>query len=316
MQFLISRNYSTIPTAHTIKILIWKWPYNRTPNITDNVCAELYSIHGCHLTTNRSAFNQADVVVFHHVDIYPSVTLLPIEKRPNQQTWVWMSMESPSLNKKIEKLNGIFNWTMSYRRDSDICTPYGKLIPNTDQRYTIPKKGSCLAAWVVSNYKEHHKRTSIVKSLQNYMTIDIYGKANGKPLSPESLPTTISKYPFYLAFENAIHQDYITEKLWRNSFMAGSVPVVLGPPRSNYEEFVPPGSFIHVEDFSSTKELAEYLKKVAKNETLYKQYFEWKKHFKVQLISDWRMRFCQICKNYHTLPLKKVYHNFDEWMYG
>uniref|UniRef100_A0A8C4SP92 Fucosyltransferase n=1 Tax=Erpetoichthys calabaricus TaxID=27687 RepID=A0A8C4SP92_ERPCA len=257
---LISRNYSTIPTAHTIKILIWNWPHNKKPNIIENMCAKLYGIPGCHMTTNRSAFKQADVVFFRHVDIYPSVTSLPQEKRPKQQMWIWMSMESPN-----------------------IYTPYGKLIPNTDQHYTIPKKGSCLAAWVVSNYKKHHKRTSIVKSLQNYMTIDIYGKGNGKPLSPETLQGTISKYPFYLAFENSVHQDYITEKLWRNSFMSGSVPVVFGPPRSNYEKFVPPGSFIHVEDFPSTKELAEYLKRVAKNETLYKQYFEWKKQFKWKL---------------------------------
>ncbi|XP_039619825.1 alpha-(1,3)-fucosyltransferase 7-like [Polypterus senegalus] len=314
-QFLISRDKGNILPPHTIKILIWKWPYARRTNLTGNVCADLYDIHGCHLTDNQSAFNQADVVVFHHNDIYPSVATLPTEKwRPHLQKWVWLSLESPTNNRKINQLNGIFNWTMSYRRDSDIFIPYGELVPNIGHPFSIPKKISHLAAWVVSNYRESHKRTGVFHSLQKSMAIDMYGRANGKPLSKDSLLQTISKYPFYLAFENSIHQDYITEKLWRNSFMAGSVPVVLGPSRTNYEAFVPAGSFIHVQDFPSTKELAEYLMAVANNETHYRQYFEWKKQFTVKMYEDWRERFCQICKKYKTLPQRKIYHNLEEWI--
>lgn len=39
----------------------------------------------------------------------------------------------------------------------------------------------------------------------------------------------MAKYKFTIAFENAIGDDYITEKLWR-PLMLGSVPIYLGSP--------------------------------------------------------------------------------------
>lgn len=42
---------------------------------------------------------------------------------------MWFSMESPSHCPSLSALDGYFNLTMSYRRDSDIFTPYGWLEP-------------------------------------------------------------------------------------------------------------------------------------------------------------------------------------------
>lgn len=39
----------------------------------------------------------------------------------------------------------------------------------------------------------------------------------------------IAKYKFTLSFENAVGDDYLTEKLWR-PLIVGSVPVYLGSP--------------------------------------------------------------------------------------
>lgn len=33
-----------------------------------------------------------------------------------------------SITDKIVKFDGVFNWTMTYRRDSDIFMPYGKFV--------------------------------------------------------------------------------------------------------------------------------------------------------------------------------------------
>lgn len=56
-------------------------------------------------------------------------------------SWVFRSMEAPSrfgyyvfLNKT--GLKDLFNWTMSYRMDSDIPTPFGRLI---ESYVTTPK---------------------------------------------------------------------------------------------------------------------------------------------------------------------------------
>lgn len=39
----------------------------------------------------------------------------------------------------------------------------------------------------------------------------------------------MAKYKFTIAFENAIGDDYITEKLWR-PLILGSVPIYMGSP--------------------------------------------------------------------------------------
>ena len=85
----------------------------------------------------------------------------------------------------------------------------------------------------------------------------------------------IQKYLFHLAFENQNTDDYITEKLWL-TLKAGTIPVYLGAPNID-ELFFPNHSFINVNDFSTTQELAHYLIEVANNETLYNSYHEWRK---------------------------------------
>ena len=54
------------------------------------------------------------------------------------------------------------------------------------------------------------------------------------------------EYKFYLAFENALCPDYVTEKFFR-TLKLPVVPIVMGG--DNYENLVPPGSFIDVNNF-------------------------------------------------------------------
>ncbi|KAL9982593.1 hypothetical protein ACROYT_G004655 [Oculina patagonica] len=44
------------------------------------------------------------------------------------------------------------------------------------------------------------------------------------------------RHKFYLAFENSLCVDYITEKYWRNSLERGLVPIVLGGARYSPEQ--------------------------------------------------------------------------------
>nr|XP_033818169.1 alpha-(1,3)-fucosyltransferase 7 [Geotrypetes seraphini] len=296
--------------AASLLILIWYWPFHKTLNLTSNVCYDLYGIKNCQLTDNRSMLVQADVVVFHHKELQKSSDV-PYEMRPPGQKWVWASLESPSNVMDLEKWNHTFNWVLSYRQDSDIFVPYGKLVLHSPSNsFTIPPKTG-LVSWVISNYKSIHERALLYKKLFQHVTVDIYGKAAKKELCPKCLLPVVSKYKFYLAFENSIHRDYITEKMWYNSFEACAVPVVLGPPRTNYEQFVPPDSFIHVEDFESPEKLARFLRTM--NTSQYKEFFKWRRKYSLKLFQDWRERFCSICTVYHSLPQEKIYHNLQEW---
>lgn len=48
-------------------------------------------------------------------------------------------------------------------------------------------------------------------------------------LDDEEFFAFVAQYKFTLAFENAVCDDYITEKLWR-PLIVGSVPVYYGSP--------------------------------------------------------------------------------------
>lgn len=115
-----------------------------------------------------------------------------------------------------------------------------------------------------------------VKELQQFIPIDIYGKC-GDLNCPEDCLDVLPHYKFYLALESNTCQEYITEKVWRNSFTRNVIPVVYGAPKADYERLLPPNSFIHVEDFKSFRELADFLIKLGKDEERYNSYFSWKR---------------------------------------
>ncbi|XP_046505574.1 alpha-(1,3)-fucosyltransferase 7-like [Equus quagga] len=294
----------------TLTILIWHWPFTYPPpELPSNTCTS-YGVARCHLSTNRSLLATADAVVFHHRELRDGRIRLPLAERPRGQPWVWASMESPSNSHGVSDFRGIFNWVLSYRRDSDIFVPYGRLEPREGPAPPLPPKDR-VAAWVVSNFRERQRRVQLYRQLAPHLQVDVFGRANRRPLCASCLLPTVSRYRFYLSFENSQHRDYITEKLWRNALAAGAVPVVLGPPRATYEAFVLPDAFVHVDDFGSARELAAFL--TGMNESSYRRYFAWRDRLRVRLVEDWRERFCAICARYPHLPRSQVYQDLQGW---
>ncbi|XP_041642853.1 alpha-(1,3)-fucosyltransferase 7 [Cheilinus undulatus] len=314
---------SSLPKYHqhtpqrNISILLWHWPFGRSFRLRGDKCLKNFNISRCFLSDNTSTFSSADVVVFHHHELSGGLSQLPKHRdRLTSQRWVWLSMEPPVNNVNVSQLNGLFNWTMSYRRDADIYVPYGQTLLGGDGRIvTVAPNRSCLVSWVVSRYRPEQARAAVYQSLKDLLPIQVYGRWNKKPLSHKKLLPTISKCFFYLSFENSEAADYISEKLWRNAFQAGVVPVVLGPSRATYEALAPPGSFIHVSDFRSTADLAAYLKQVAADRKLYERYFQWHRTHRVKTYTNWIERLCQICVQYPQLPKNKVYDDLEAWVH-
>ncbi|XP_043438160.1 alpha-(1,3)-fucosyltransferase 4 [Prionailurus bengalensis] len=298
-------------------------------------CWLRFNISGCRLLTDRAAYGEAQAVLFHHRDLvkeprdWPPPWGAPVRGadelelrvlddeeavaaealatsglRPPGQRWVWMNFESPSHSPGLRNLAGnLFNWTLSYRADSDVFVPYGYLYPRThpsDQPLGLApplarKRG--LVAWVVSNWDERQARVRYYHQLSQHVSVDVFGRSGpGRPVPSIGLLHTVARYKFYLAFENSQHLDYITEKLWRNALLAGAVPVVLGPDRANYERFMPRGAFIHVDDFPSASSLAAYLLFLDRNPAVYRRYFSWRRSYAVHITSFWEEPWCRACQ--------------------
>jgi glycoprotein 3-alpha-L-fucosyltransferase len=228
---------------------------------------------------------------------------------------------------------------MTYRQDSDIVHSYGRYIfrnlsytirdyqsidyylssKNNRSTFDIAKEFSRRQnriLWIVSNCKTRTKRNEIANDLKNNFPIDQYGKCSSSK-KIDNITELLRNYKFYLAFENAHCQDYITEKTFYNSLVHGSIPIVLGPTEENYRQILPPNSFIHIEQFENLTQLAEQLHQISNQSELFSSYHQWRNDYRVitwksnYFIDD---RFCDLCMKLHGDVKPKTYSNFSTWL--
>ncbi|XP_013418459.1 glycoprotein 3-alpha-L-fucosyltransferase A-like [Lingula anatina] len=197
-------------------ILYWDpgpgWRYMNLSALTKPVFKSLgCEIDHCVYTEDRSLADQSDAIVF----VARSLGSKP-RKLPHQR-WVWVTHESSCHTKEVRgPWAGMFNWTMTYRLDSDIFAPWhfprkrdNVLVKNfTD----IALRKSKTVAWFVSHCASSSRRESYVKEMQKYIDVDIYGQCGpfkcSRSKNKECEARVFKEYKFYLAFENSITKDY------------------------------------------------------------------------------------------------------------
>ncbi len=62
---------------------------------------------------------------------------------------------------------------------------------------------------------------------------------------------------------------------------------------------IPKSGFIHVKDYKTPKDLAEYLLYLDKNTTAYNSYFKWKKHVQFLQVKSHFSPICDMCIKLH-----------------
>lgn len=160
----------------------------------------------CSVTTERSRMMDCEAVIFQH----KSLPVAPPIKNP-KQVWIFTSSESPYYTRRpvlMPKWRHVFDWSMSYRRDSDVFLGYGLIIPRKTplvRDYDLvfsEKKGE--VAWIVSNCRTQSKREKYVEELKKHIKVDIFGKC-GEACEPYRFPGNDSchkrisrDYKFYL----------------------------------------------------------------------------------------------------------------------
>ena len=313
-------------------ILVWSdlwgqenWRFSREPE--KDFKTFKCEITNCVVTDNRTRLPEADAVMFHlDLEDRPSC-------KPSMQRWVYWSHEPISLY-PVRPYHNLVNWVQSYRRDADIYMPYFNFCkrnkPIKIDYQAILKPKTKLAAWFVSKCNTSSRREDFVRKLMEYIPVDVYGKCsemfsqNNVCSRKENCQEKIlnNHYKFYLALENALFKDYVTEKYFKMLDL-NIVPVVRGD--GDYSVVGPPNSFINTKDFSSVRDLANYLLYLNKNDDEYIKFLKYKENYKLDNITGpgeishcpgFDTGFCRLCKklNDPNEPYK-VYDNLEKW-YG
>lgn len=221
----------------------------------------------CFITDNKQFFGDLrdfDVVLFNSVTMAEGIKLP--SNRTENQLYIYVSIESP-MNFPIAPLyNGFFNWTWTYRLDSDINFAYiavrdknGKVVGPKENMHWIDiqmmkrtskyiksklQKKHTAAAWFVSHCETSSQRAHFVQNLTNELeryelAVHMFGLCGGlrcpKDRMEECYALVETDYYFYLSFENSLCEDYVTEKLL-TALEHYAVPVVFGG--ANYSRFV------------------------------------------------------------------------------
>ncbi|XP_063586483.1 glycoprotein 3-alpha-L-fucosyltransferase A-like [Penaeus indicus] len=116
----------------------------------------------------------------------------------------------------------VFNWTYTYRLDSDFLNSYSKVVRRRRphlypvyHNYAAGKRK--LAAWFVSNCSLSSGRDVVAKKLQEWIQVDVYGKCGPLKCKQHALCMKMleNRCKFYLSFENSLCLDYVTEKFFK-----------------------------------------------------------------------------------------------------
>ncbi|EFX68498.1 hypothetical protein DAPPUDRAFT_63087, partial [Daphnia pulex] len=193
---------------------------------------------------------------------------------------------------------GVFNWTMTYKRDSDIPLLYGRIEPEELSFLSPEDVHPLLPSWMASDCNTTSQRELYVKELKNYIEVDVYGECGNLTCDgPQCYDILLRSYKFYLSFENSLCPDYVTETFF-TMMDRDVVPVVYGG--ADYTRYAPTHSYIDARQIKP-EELATYLKLLDANDTLYGEYFWWKDHYRVTSSKEnmWRNSFCDLCQKLH-----------------
>lgn len=319
-----------------------------------------YHFQNCEVIHRKELTNgtiDADAVMFQGNNM-PRV--LPRHRDPDQ-VFVFITMESPQYL-HVTRLTApvfkdYFNWTMTYRLDSDILYLYGIVLPRNlniteyfhevegtgdfgnvgnfqsyidtvnkdpvgikgkDYKEIFARKATGKsAAWLVSHCGTASKRERYVYKMQKHLKIDIYGRCtkntgNCSKTDKNCDQNIINTYKFYLAFENSLCADYITEKFFR-WYNKDIILVVRGA--RYYKRYLPPNTYVNADDFRSAEELAKYLHDLGSDEKRYIGFLKTKDMytgFEGQKVAT--LAYCNLCYRLNNLHrYRKTVLKLDDW---
>lgn len=246
--------YILMWTNPTVEPFVW-WAKGHQSFVTMNC-----EFQNCFFIDNQwylPNITDYHVIIFNAVNVNKEMDLPRF--RTDSQMYFFVSTESDANFPISDEFNLFFNYTWTYKLNSDISYPYfvvrnirtGKVLaPRSIVHWKAHKRmkrtlksvikqlrtKSIGAAWFVSNCLAINQRLIYATKLREELLklghkLDFYGPCLGNNSCPrfstDCLDLLKNRYYFYLSFENSFSDDYVTEKILTavNNF---AVPVVYG----------------------------------------------------------------------------------------
>ena len=249
------------------------------------------------------------------------------------QVWIVLQMESPQMHNYLYRrqapiwLTNKINWTMTYSKNADIYLPYGRMRkvqkPKRQVRdyFRIASTKTMDAIWIVSHCETYSRREDYVAILKQYISVDILGACGKKwhcgqrNIHDNCFDALNTTYRYYLAFENSICQEYITEKFFEN-YKYNVIQVVRADKSSKLTIDISSKAYVNTNDFQNAHQLGKYLKNLSANPEMYATMLQHKDNYEVvpyeELFQD---AACEICRRLHDRKSYiSLYRNVSNWM--
>ncbi|KAK2719814.1 alpha-(1,3)-fucosyltransferase C-like [Artemia franciscana] len=253
---------------------------------------------------------------------------LPIfENRRRNQTFVYFNLIPPTFHSSFKNGKDFFNISMTYRSDSDIYLPLGKVVPKP----SAPKSESFRERLIQSagNSSTKYNKSKLIATasvcknpylieLQKIIEVDNFGDCGSKSFKllynadySEFFNNMSNTYKFFLIPEIFACTHYV-HMLVFEVLKYDLVPVIYA---SDVRKILPVHSYIDATNLSP-QVLANKLKDIDKNDVAYRQYFWWKNHFNVKSFTEsTRDAFCELCELLHRKRSSQI-RDINQWQLG
>ncbi|TDG47356.1 hypothetical protein AWZ03_006215 [Drosophila navojoa] len=311
----IDREYKYQP-----EVAILLWNDENVNGLDSNQCH-------CVITSNRNYTKlPIDAVVVNADRPYSMDGLDKVAHTPDYLV-VYANLHPPHLDQNPINIHGesIFNYSMSYRWDSDLVWAeyYFSRLGRPSERvvnFTAP-----VISFMNRLPSKVSSRLRLNLRFKQYLAMYMQCKdmnastKQGRYLMQmrehlelsyiDSCHTTnnCAPYKFMLIFESRRCPDYVHPHFY-TALANFVVPVLIGG--GNLSQLVPPGSYISDEDFHSPFELAQHLQMISSQPLLYEQFFWWHSKY---AISYNKQPYCALCKQLRSSRRQRISVEFVQW---
>lgn len=264
----VTANIDIVEKDKLFYILLWTTSEMAFRMDQDNFVSPKCQFQNCLITKNASYLDHItnfDAILFDSVFLYEHPDIQLPHRRSRTQRYVFVSTASSADYPITPEYNNFFNWTWTYKFDSDVVFSQiairdleGKVIGPKKEMHWLPvsqmkpirsnissklENKTKTAMWLATSCDTDSQSQIYIKNLQEELrkyndNVDIYGHCeqanyklctkNYEKLYMKECEALIeSTYFFYLSFESILSEDFVSSALLK-ALKHFAVPIVLG----------------------------------------------------------------------------------------